>query len=500
MTWTWMLSAALAADVTVPVQGVWTEGDGGAPTGSRALTFRLWDTQTSALLFDEDVVAELVEGRFSVRLGTQPADPLDDAVFSAPSLALTVGPTGGEASGPVAVDFAPRAAWAANAGAVQGQSLDQLDDRYLRADAPMITLTGAPSAPGDVVTVTYLETVLGDYLEASGGSLATLTLTGTPSAPTDAATKAYVDGLGRVTSVGATGGLTGGPITSSGSLSLATDAASLAKVSGGLMTSTGTRIGIGTSEPATALHNVGSSTLGGAVTLTGGWRSLRLEGTGDDPHRYDFISGPIGGNAAGSDGIVGNNAGEGGFAILDANGDHYRLSIDRTGKVGIGTHTPTETLHVQGTLRTTGGLINRPIGLVVASQQALVSAPNGANTKIPYAIEHVDLDGWFSGGNYTPQRAGYYRINAHAYVYPAPASGGQYVALRLFRNGAGERVLSAWTTGPNIDWNTPGGSAIVYANGTTDSFSVHLYHTFGTTPAVQVSEFTFFEAEYLGAP
>ncbi|MDD3860067.1 MAG: hypothetical protein PHW83_07705 [Bacteroidales bacterium] len=92
-------------------------------------------------------------------------------------------------------------------------------------------------------------------------------------------------------------------------------------------------VGIGTNNPNYKLD------VNGAVRIQEGWRGLIIEGSGTNPHRYDFIVGDLGGSASNS----------GGFSIFDNTASKYRFAISRDGNVGIGTINPQYLLDVRGT-------------------------------------------------------------------------------------------------------------------------------------------------------
>ncbi len=83
-------------------------------------------------------------------------------------------------------------------------------------------------------------------------------------------------------------------------------------------------VGIGATSPSATLD------VNGTVRIGYGWRGLKIEGSGTEPHRYDFILGDLGG--------IPSNAG--GFSIYDNTAGEYRFAISKTGNVGIGTMGP----------------------------------------------------------------------------------------------------------------------------------------------------------------
>jgi hypothetical protein len=110
-----LISMALAADGAIPVWGTLSGGDGAPLTGTHAVTLEVVDG-SGGVLWDADVEVHFDEGAFAAQLG-----PLDLDLFATEAARFLRVTTGGVSSAPVPVGFAPRAGWAANAGALGGQ-------------------------------------------------------------------------------------------------------------------------------------------------------------------------------------------------------------------------------------------------------------------------------------------------------------------------------------------------------------------------------------------
>ena len=91
-------------------------------------------------------------------------------------------------------------------------------------------------------------------------------------------------------------------------------------------------VGIGTDNPTCELD------INGTVRIQNGWRGLKIEGSGSEPHRYDFIAGDLGNDPAH----------KGGFGIYDDTAGKYRFAISHDGNIGIGTINPQYKLDVRG--------------------------------------------------------------------------------------------------------------------------------------------------------
>ncbi|MEA1874851.1 MAG: hypothetical protein U9N51_10565 [Bacteroidota bacterium] len=83
-------------------------------------------------------------------------------------------------------------------------------------------------------------------------------------------------------------------------------------------------VGIGTDALEYKLY------IDGKIRIQNGWRGLIIEGSGTNPHRYDFIIGELGGA----------ELNYGGFGIFEDTENSYRFTISRTGNIGIGTINP----------------------------------------------------------------------------------------------------------------------------------------------------------------
>ena len=102
------------------------------------------------------------------------------------------------------------------------------------------------------------------------------------------------------------------------------------------------------------------------------------------------------------------------------------------------------------------------------------TAANGVSTKVRFNSEIVDTNNEFSTTTYrfTPTVAGYYQLNFRVTI--SNTVGAAYV--RLFRNGSlfKDSIYGAGYVG------AAGGSALVYANGSTDYYEIYIYNGTGT--------------------
>jgi len=102
----------------------------------------------------------------------------------------------------------------------------------------------------------------------------------------------------------------------------------------------GGSVGLGTSSPTEKLSIAGVSSFNTGLKLSGNTvngTGMSLENTGSGGHKFTLFSS-----------ASGLSVGAGGFAIYDETAAAYRLAINSTGKVGIGTPTPAAALDVFG--------------------------------------------------------------------------------------------------------------------------------------------------------
>jgi len=103
------------------------------------------------------------------------------------------------------------------------------------------------------------------------------------------------------------------------------------------------KVGIGTASPSTLFHTYQNDALDSTAGLT-----IEQDGTGDAVLRYYLTGGQYY-----SMGIDNSNADRFIIAGSQGLGGSSYLAIDNSGKVGIGTTTPTDTLNVEGTFNAT---------------------------------------------------------------------------------------------------------------------------------------------------
>jgi hypothetical protein len=196
-------SLAFAA-TSVPVTGFMTDAFGDPVDGTRVVTFDV--LVDGDVAWTDDVVVTFASGAFAVFLGDD--DPvLEPELWQGEDVAIQA-TYAGSTSAPIAVGWAPRAAFARTADRLTPAGAADLEDRLLPYEDVEGTrvLTGplqiddatinhlrvgaTPSSPDDVVPLSFLA----GYLPIGGGTLTgALTLAGAPTAANHAATKAYVD-------------------------------------------------------------------------------------------------------------------------------------------------------------------------------------------------------------------------------------------------------------------------------------------------------------------
>ena len=127
-----------------------------------------------------------------------------------------------------------------------------------------------------------------------------------------------------------------------------------------------------------------------------------------------------------------------------------------------------------------------------ATGTATTALPAGGWTKCLYATEEFDTNNNYDNSTnyrFTPTVAGYYQISS--FVFSAYNATPADVLTALYKNGSEQRKLqqianSTYSRGC-------GGSALVYANGTTDYFEIYHYSG-GSTNIESGVHKTYFQA------
>ena len=115
-----------------------------------------------------------------------------------------------------------------------------------------------------------------------------------------------------------------------------------------------------------------------------------------------------------------------------------------------------------------------------ASDQSFSSA---TYTKVTWTNEEFDTNNNFASSTFTPTVAGYYQLNWQVDV------GGTAIGKcwsQIYKNGSSFKVGGFAGNGFAISEALTTGSALVYANGTTDYFEIYIYAS-ATSPSVYSS-------------
>ena len=152
-------------------------------------------------------------------------------------------------------------------------------------------------------------------------------------------------------------------------------------------------------------------------------------------------------------------------------GTAIAIAGDTTGNLAFTTQagTYTQTLpNATGTVMVSG---NQPA--FGAWNSTVTSTSTGTYTKILFQTEEFDTNNNFASSTFTPTVAGYYQLNA-AITLASPVAG--LVITNLYKNGTSFKRLAATTNSSAYGSN---GSALVYANGTTDYFEIYCFQNSG---------------------
>lgn len=105
------------------------------------------------------------------------------------------------------------------------------------------------------------------------------------------------------------------------------------------------------------------------------------------------------------------------------------------------------------------------------------SLTSGVWTKVTYGSEDFDTNSNFASSRFTPTVAGYYQINASAYMGASSGGADQYLAF--YKNGANYKTCVYQV----VTFGIANGSVTLYMNGSTDYVEVYAQKT-GTSPII----------------
>lgn len=199
--------------------------------------------------------------------------------------------------------------------------------------------------------------------------------------------------------------------------------------------------------------------------------------------------------------LQGNANGTGIFTIASPNSNTDRtLTLpDNTGTVvTTGSSGAVTASMLASSLDLSGKTVITPFVGFYAYLNASVIISNNTLTKINFDAELFDSNSWFSTSTarFTPQRAGYYYLNAQSSIELASGSS---VRVVIQKNGVNYQTnYGAQMNGANsTELNT---STIAYANGTTDYFEIYTAGQVINPPGLRGgATLTYFAGSYLGA-
>ena len=129
-----------------------------------------------------------------------------------------------------------------------------------------------------------------------------------------------------------------------------------------------------------------------------------------------------------------------------------------------------------------------------SADQATVA--RGTFTKVQYATETFDTDACYDTTNYrfTPNKAGYYQVNAGFDAFGNSAGNGTFL-LVPYKNGATTNIYLSQFISSGVSMN---GSTLISMNGTTDYLEIFGYgDAGGTTITFQNTNLSKFEAFFV---
>lgn len=150
------------------------------------------------------------------------------------------------------------------------------------------------------------------------------------------------------------------------------------------------------------------------------------------------------------------------------------------------------------TARTTLAVMpSQAVGSFSAYRNSALSISTGG--AITFDTEEWDVSSWFdtSTGVFTPQLAGYYRLNAFC-IFPHTITSAQSWQVVIQKNAGDHRYLILDTN--NSVEPRSGGTCLVVANGTTDAFKVVGYHSLAGSQSIAAGgqASNYFQGEFVG--
>jgi hypothetical protein len=150
-----------------------------------------------------------------------------------------------------------------------------------------------------------------------------------------------------------------------------------------------------------------------------------------------------------------------------------------------------------GTVLTTASTFGGTGPAFYAYSNSSQSIANTTFTKIQYNVESFDTNSNYdSTTNYrfTPTVAGYYQINARI-QFGAAATAAAEAFISIYKNGSEYARLTSGPV-PILGVPSPGGSVLVYLDGSTDYVEAYVYQSTGGSYStdVAVASLSFFQA------
>jgi len=149
---------------------------------------------------------------------------------------------------------------------------------------------------------------------------------------------------------------------------------------------------------------------------------------------------------------------------------------DGTLRIGVGNaDSPTEV----GRFNSNGYKPQKPVAFQARCNSS-VTVNHATVTKLLFASEIFDTDNCYDTSNsrFTPNVAGYYLLTVRTQINSYTATAGEHFCA-LYKNGS-DNIQRSMGVPPVNNCNTsPGGSVIVYANGSTDYFEWYTFQSSG---------------------
>jgi hypothetical protein len=152
------------------------------------------------------------------------------------------------------------------------------------------------------------------------------------------------------------------------------------------------------------------------------------------------------------------------------------LVLQSSGGGSVTIQEPTTASNLTATLPAATGTVmvsgNMPAFSAYRNGTTFTAITSGVFTKVTFDVEVFDTNNNFASSTFTPTVAGYYQINAQAYIQGVTVTRSLGV---IYKNGSAYQNGNEYQTNTNLTASRVTASSLVYCNGTTDYIEFYVY-------------------------